>query len=333
MTISISTEEFKAIWQESIEKGEIKEYRSKTETITPFPPYLGTGFWWEIELRNGLTVLIQDYCYHQKIIEIDKVESSSQLVSSFYLKGGYTSTVDNLFLSREVTPKNNQLFLIKDTIEKDEIPANKPILAIKLIIDKEFLNHLCFESNHPLFQHLERWRKDQEIEPFLYNCQTSAHLETLLKQIIDCPYQGCLAQMYLESKIMDLLRLQFEQILTLEIEQKLSFNRDDIERIYQAKNILINNYKDPPSLINLARQVGLNDYKLKKGFLHCFQMTVFGYLRHYRLLEAQRLIKDYNYNIAGVASQVGYKSLGSFSSAFKAEFGVSPKQYQKQSSL
>jgi len=139
--------------------------------------------------------------------------------------------------------------------------------------------------------------------------------------------------MYLESKIMDLLRLQFEQILTLEIEQKLSFNRDDIERIYQAKNILINNYKDPPSLINLARQVGLNDYKLKKGFLHCFQMTVFGYLRHYRLLEAQRLIKDYNYNIAGVASQVGYKSLGSFSSAFKAEFGVSPKQYQKQSSL
>lgn len=62
-------------------------------------------------------------------------------------------------------------------------------------------------------------------------------------------------------------------------------------------------------------------------------MTVFGYLRHYRLLEAQRLIKDYNYNIAGVASQVGYKSLGSFSSAFKAEFGVSPKQYQKQSSL
>lgn len=66
MTISISTEEFKAIWQESIEKGEIKEYRSKTETITPFPPYLGTGFWREIELRNGLTVLIQDYCYHQK---------------------------------------------------------------------------------------------------------------------------------------------------------------------------------------------------------------------------------------------------------------------------
>lgn len=89
-------------------------------------------------------------------------------MSSFYLKGGYTSTVDNLFLSREVTPKNNQLFLIKDTIEKDEIPANKPILAIKLIIDKEFLNHLCFESNHPLFQHLERWRKDQEIEPFFY---------------------------------------------------------------------------------------------------------------------------------------------------------------------
>jgi len=51
------------------------------------------------------------------------------------------------------------------------------------------------------------------------------------------------------------------------------------------------------------------------------------------------LLKSNDYRLliplsaVGVASQVGYKSLGSFSSAFKAEFGVSPKQYQKQSSL
>lgn len=108
MTISISTEEFKAIWQESIEKGEIKEYRSKTETITPFPLFRDR-FLAGNRIKKWLDSFNTRLLLPSKIIEIDKVESSSQLVSSFYLKGGYTSTVDNLFLSREVTPKKQSI--------------------------------------------------------------------------------------------------------------------------------------------------------------------------------------------------------------------------------
>jgi len=40
----------------------------------------------------------------------------------------------------------------------------------------------------------------------------------------------------------------------------------DIERIHEARDILISNMQNPPSLFNLARQVGLNDTKLKRGF-------------------------------------------------------------------
>ncbi|MDZ7960171.1 MAG: hypothetical protein RMY34_20195 [Aulosira sp. DedQUE10] len=42
---------------------------------------------------------------------------------------------------------------------------------------------------------------------------------------------------------------------------------------------LVYNLEFTPSLITLARIVGLNDYKLKQGFQQVFNTTVFGYLQ------------------------------------------------------
>ncbi|MBE9223042.1 helix-turn-helix transcriptional regulator [Cyanobacterium stanieri LEGE 03274] len=330
MTISISSKDFYALWQEKINQGKIKKYSNNIETITEFPPQWGEGFWREIALRNGLNILIQDYYYHQPMIELDEGDDHNQLVSSFYLAGSYTSCVNCLHSSRQITPQNNHLFLIKNSVEKDELPAHKNILAIKLIISEKFLHNICFDFDHHLAKQLQKWVQGEDISSFLYSCQTDINIEKLLRQIINCPYQGCFAQMYWESKILELITLQFEQITNTNNLKNSKLIKDDIERIYHAKDILISHYKNPPSLIDLARKVGLNDYKLKKGFLQCFQMTVFGYLRYYRLLEAQKLIREYDFSIGRVALEVGYKSLGSFSSAFKAEFGISPKSYQQQ---
>ena len=83
-----------------------------------------------------------------------------------------------------------------------------------------------------------------------------------------------------------------------------------------------------PSLIDLARQVGLNDRKLKEGFRHLFGATVFGYLRDYRLQQAKELLHDYDLTIASIATTVGYKSPEAFCNAFRRKFDVSPKAYQ-----
>ena len=40
---------------------------------------------------------------------------------------------------------------------------------------------------------------------------------------------------------------------------------------------------DPPSLVELARKVGINDYKLKVGFREVFGTTVYKYLHTHRM--------------------------------------------------
>ncbi|MDF5721948.1 MAG: AraC family transcriptional regulator, partial [Rhizonema sp. PD37] len=94
-----------------------------------------------------------------------------------------------------------------------------------------------------------------------------------------------------------------------------------------AREILLKNLDNPPSLIQLARQVGLNDRKLKLGFRYCFGTTVFGYLHDYRMELAHKLLIEKNMNVTQVARKVGYASLSSFHHAFRKKFAVNPKSF------
>lgn len=51
------------------------------------------------------------------------------------------------------------------------------------------------------------------------------------------------------------------------------------------------------TLIELSRLIGLNDYKLKKGFKEMFGTTVFGYLREKRLEKAFHLLQEGTMNV------------------------------------
>jgi len=86
--------------------------------------------------------------------------------------------------------------------------------------------------------------------------------------------------MYLEAKTLEVVALELELILTSRqtSEQSLKLQRDDIDRIHYAKEILIQRLNNPPSLMELARLVGLNERKLKIGFREVFKTTAFSYL-------------------------------------------------------
>ncbi|MEO0376191.1 MAG: AraC family transcriptional regulator, partial [Cyanobacteria bacterium P01_A01_bin.17] len=108
----------------------------------------------------------------------------------------------------------------------------------------------------------------------------------------------------------------------------ISLCPQDIEQLHQAKDILIQQATQPPSLTDLARQVGINDRKLNRGFRQLFGTTVFGYLQNHRLQQAKDLLSNSRLTIAGVAGAIGYKSPEAFSTAFRRKFAVSPKTYQ-----
>jgi AraC-like DNA-binding protein len=87
--------------------------------------------------------------------------------------------------------------------------------------------------------------------------------------------------------------------------------------------------ESPPSLSQLAKIAGINEYKLKRGFKEMFNNTVFGYLAEARLELAKNDLVQSNKKVIEIASALGYCSLQHFSHAFKKKFGISPNQVRK----
>jgi AraC-like DNA-binding protein len=83
------------------------------------------------------------------------------------------------------------------------------------------------------------------------------------------------------------------------------------------------------SLRGRYRRVGLNEYKLKRGFRELFGTTVFAYLSEQRLALAKRMLLDTDKTAAEIAFELGYATPQHFSAAFKKRFGVSPKSMRK----
>ena len=160
---------------------------------------------------------------------------------------------------------------------------------------------------------------------------TTPGMMQTIQQILACPYQGQIKQLYLEAKVQELVALKLEQLRCASPMQpsgQITLTADDMHRLHQAREILLADIEQPPSLLALARQVGINDYKLKRGFRQVYGTTVFGCLHAQRMVKAQQLLERATLKVADVSQAVGYANPSQFAAAFKRKFGLTPSQYR-----
>lgn len=133
--------------------------------------------------------------------------------------------------------------------------------------------------------------------------------------------------MYLLSKSIELLVMQAEACNAALMPSpnyiKTNYDKDCI---MYAREYIMNNLETPPGLLELAKIIGINEYKLKRGFKEMFGNTVFGYLSDTRLEIAKNDLLENKKSISEIALELGYSSVQHFSKAFKKKFGSSPNK-------
>lgn len=146
------------------------------------------------------------------------------------------------------------------------------------------------------------------------------------RQIIDCPFIGRARQLFLEAKVLELLAGE----LRAHPEPRGGrVTPDDERRVHQAAALLRSQLEEPPTLRGLARMVGTNELKLKRGFRLVYGTTVFGYLRHHRLEHARQLLLARQVNVTEAAALVGYACPSRFAAAFQRQFGSRPSAVRR----
>lgn len=104
-------------------------------------------------------------------------------------------------------------------------------------------------------------------------------------------------------------------------------------RVDAAKTYMDQNYSNPELSLDLvADHAGLSKYYLCKEFQRRFGVSPGKYIREVRLAKACRLLMtNTDYTMEQIAHRVGYSSNNYFGKVFRAEKGLPPDQYKKQS--
>ena len=150
-------------------------------------------------------------------------------------------------------------------------------------------------------------------------------IQQVIQQIIHCKYSESLKKLFLLSKSIELLVLCADACEASERKtDPFIKTKTDKEKIIAVRDLINERVHCPPNLSEIAHHVGLNEFKLKKGFKETFNNTIFGYLTDQRLQLARQYLLDTQQTAAEISTQLGYATPQHFNNAFKKKFGVTP---------
>ncbi len=99
-------------------------------------------------------------------------------------------------------------------------------------------------------------------------------------------------------------------------------------RLVQAHELLTSDAHDPLTVFAVAEAVGLSPYHFIRQFGALYGITPHQLRIRVRLERAQRLLAA-GASVTEVCMRVGFSSLGSFSTMFSREIGLSPVRYRR----
>lgn len=165
----------------------------------------------------------------------------------------------------------------------------------------------------------KKYYKDGEISPAT---------AVVLSQMLNFNLHSSVKNIYLKGKAYELIGLYFNQPEEANVEQcPFLVDEDNVRKIKLAKEIIIQRMVDPPSLNELADEVGLSLKKLKEGFKEIYGETVYAFLLDYKMNYARKLLERGQKNVNEIGLSVGYSTASHFIAAFKKKFGTTPKKY------
>ncbi len=211
---------------------------------------------------------------------------------------------------------------------QQNLPINLEILPktslVSIVISIEKF-HAFFSKEASYIPFLSENNKNKK---YYDNSEINPNVLFVLQQILTAKNQSAMRDLYIKGKTYELLSLHFDGGENTN-EEYCPFLVDDREvlKIRKAKDIIISKMSEPPTLQDLANEVGLNLKKLKEGFKQIYGDTVYSFLFDYKMDQARMLLESNQFNVNEVGLQVGYSTSSHFIAAFKKKFGTTPKQY------
>jgi AraC-like DNA-binding protein len=102
------------------------------------------------------------------------------------------------------------------------------------------------------------------------------------------------------------------------------------ERLWRARAFINENFHEPLDLDEISQEACLSRYHFLRLFREEFATTPHQYLIDRRIEKAKELLRHRRMTVTDVCFEVGFQSLGSFSTLFRQRVGDAPVNYRQQ---
>ncbi|HRN72518.1 MAG TPA: AraC family transcriptional regulator [Ginsengibacter sp.] len=229
------------------------------------------------------------YLNKKPIIETENCDFSGLMLT-------HSRTTQSLFTSRGTTVRGLTIQVSEEWLKKNLVESEK--ITLSLIKQQD------------LFQSIIRPK-----------------YRRLLGELFLQRNYSAVPDLYLSTRVMYLLDLFLEDVMSNGLKgTTLPRSAREMQSLLYIEEYLIHHYQDQfPSIDTLSKMALMSPTKLKQSFKSAFGTSLFNFFQKNRMHQAKSMLQANIHSVTEVGKILGYQNLSNFSTAFKKEFGVLPK--------
>lgn len=304
-----------------INKYEFSNHVTENGLTLTVPKELGNGYFKYIQLCDDLLFAITELNLNRPIV-MHYENYASQFETTYCLRGhiGYAETgvVDTGLSQNEFG-----IYIKPQSCGMVMYPSDKRIFAVSILVKGKLLDSLpqykacvtcgdcCYKN---LVNHLMNPRK------------TNIHLHNWFSQMISNYDENNPQPLLMEGLAKTIVASMWHNhvVLPLNGTPCIRYSEADRRALRSAAEILEREYSAPPTIPELARMVGVNEFKLKTGFRELYGHTIYEHVQKQRMAVAKNLLENEDLTITQIAGMVGYINTSHFAEAFRRQNHMNP---------
>lgn len=292
------------------------------------PPHMGQGKIRVIELDPDIQLTIHHYSFHEEFVlrrrSLPESEGSLNLV--FFNTGipnHYLSNGQSGFFCTKVQEPAVE---ISSSDLHSEIRYPPGYFVDFIVISMKacsLVEMLDPDTTSNILNTIIKCRSS-----FLFHERMWPEVEQITRRLSLMEDRRNLGQLYFKSKVLELLYLIFDNLLSRVDEPQRVINGDDGTQLYHLRSLILSDLSVPPRLSELAEEIGMSETKMKQLFKQVFGDTIYNYYQKARMEEAAFQLKQSGQTVADIGYGLGFTNLSHFSRMFQRYYQTSPKKYQ-----
>lgn len=288
------------------------------------PEKLGLGRSAIFKLDRDLSYIETRYAPLQDLAIMSRMDASEpRMVVTLGLKG-HSRFTDNRGGGVVFKEGYTSITTFNASEGSRQYQANKTVTQLRFSMNKSWLDRYFGENK------LAEFFNGKPAVRLISHQPISAQGVVAAQSLLSCNVAGQARPLFRRGQAMAILASELGHLLTDSHREKPGFNRKDRELANLARDILFAEFNDPPSVEELSKRVGTNQFKLKQLFHYFFDNTPYGLLLEIRMKKAYQLLQSSRCPVSVAAEFAGYNHASNFSAAFIKFFGVAPKQVSRQ---